>query len=77
MKMVTNLCSNLILCSDPTKEKKSVQVATRNIYVLEKTFGKKKTSKKDWTHRNPTKKIQELLNKKKVLDLPHFVLLVF
>jgi hypothetical protein len=54
-----------------------VQVATRNIYVLEKTFGKKKTSKKDWTHRNPTKKIQELLNKKKVLDLPHFVLLVF
>jgi hypothetical protein len=29
------------------KGKKSVQVATRNIYVLEKTLGKNKTSKKD------------------------------
>jgi hypothetical protein len=47
MKMVTNLCSNLILCSNPTKEKRSVQVATRNIYVLGKTLGKNKTSKKD------------------------------
>jgi hypothetical protein len=28
-------------------KKKGVQLATKNIYVLEKTLGKKKTSKKD------------------------------
>lgn len=59
MKMVTNLCSNLILCSNPTKEKRSVQVATRNIYVLGKTLGKNKTSKKDWTHKKSTRTIKQ------------------
>jgi len=35
MKKITNLCWNFILCSSLVKDKKNVQVVTRNIFMLE------------------------------------------
>lgn len=53
MNKVTRLWRNLILCLSLAKDKKIVQVTTGNISMFDKTFGKKKGSKRAWNHRSP------------------------